>query len=187
MLASQEISHNRMRFHSINEYRDRNYSFAFHHFNQIWNVLLLCDDVFAIEQHSHARGAIWSQDKLAQLCELFGKTRLAYYDRSRREDAQLADNLIVLELVSIIRSDMPRIGTQKLHFLLSPTLRREGIKMGRDKLHHLLHDHDLTVRRKRKYPNTTYSSHWLRKYPNLSFVIPYFNLSPGQASNRLIT
>ncbi len=101
------------------------------------------------------------------LCELFGKTRLAYYDHNKREHIRYENHAVILELITIIRKDMPRIGTKKLYHMISPTLEREGIKMGRDLLHQLLIDHNLTVRVKRKYARTTWSDHWLRKYPNL--------------------
>ena len=74
---------------------------------------------------------------------------------------------IVLDLVHMIRNDLPRVGSEKLHFLLTPTLRRSGIKMGRDKLHNLLLSHGLTIKRKKPRPRTTNSDHWMKKYPNL--------------------
>lgn len=39
--------------------------------------------------------------------------------------------------------------------------------MGRDKLHELLTQNGLLIRRKRGVPKTTNSRHWLKKYPNL--------------------
>jgi putative transposase len=62
---------------------------------------------------------------------------------------------------------MPRIGTRKLHFLLSETMQKHGISIGRDKLFDLLQDHGLLVRRrKRKRMATTDSNHPYKKYPN---------------------
>jgi len=63
---------------------------------------------------------------------------------------------------------MPRIGTRKLHYMLSETLQRHGICIGRNKLFDLLSDHGLLVRRrKRKRVSTTDSNHPFRKYPNM--------------------
>ncbi len=63
---------------------------------------------------------------------------------------------------------MPRIGTRKLHYLLTETLQKHSICIGRDKLFDLLEDYGLLVRRrKRKRINTTNSNHPFRKYPNL--------------------
>ena len=63
---------------------------------------------------------------------------------------------------------MPRIGVRKLHHILTDTLQRHQISIGRDKLFDLLSDYGLLVRRrKRKRVNTTDSNHPFRKYPNL--------------------
>ncbi len=63
---------------------------------------------------------------------------------------------------------MPRIGTRKLHYLLTDTLQKHNISIGRNKLFDLLAEYGLLVRRrKRKRINTTDSNHPFRKYPNL--------------------
>ena len=41
------------------------------------------------------------------------------------------------------------------------------IKMGRDALFDLLAANQLLIRRRNRRVTTTYSAHWLRKYPNL--------------------
>lgn len=46
-------------------------------------------------------------------------------------------------------------------------MREHGIKMGRDALFDLLAANQLLVRRRKRKVQTTYSSHWMRKYPNL--------------------
>lgn len=75
---------------------------------------------------------------------------------------------IVIKSVQQIRQQMPRIGTRKLHYMLSDTLQKHGISMGRNKLFDLLSDYGLLVRRrKRKRVSTTDSNHPFRKYPNL--------------------
>jgi transposase InsO family protein len=112
------------------------------------------------------------------LCELFGKTRLAYYDHKKRESRQDNIHLVTLELVTIIREDMPRLGSKKLHYLINPTLQRQGIKMGRDALHELLRVYGMTVKKRRYYPRTTWSEHWLRKYPNL--IENFIPLNPNE-------
>lgn len=101
------------------------------------------------------------------LCGLFGKSRNAYYEKSFYVSEQIQNQVIVLDLVNMFRSEMPRVGTRKLYHLLSPILNQQGIKMGRDTLHNLLLDHGLVIRKRKKYAQTTYSNHWLRKYPNL--------------------
>lgn len=61
---------------------------------------------------------------------------------------------------------MPRIGGRKLHHLIQ-TLLPKDLCPGRDKFFDLLRDNNLLVRRKRCKTKTTFSNHWLRKYPNL--------------------
>lgn len=102
-----------------------------------------------------------------ELCRLFGKTRHAFYDRDWREGKQNIEQAIVLRLVTEIRKEMPRLGTDKLHHLIKPRLQAHCIKLGRDGLHDLLHQHGLTIRRRRRRVITTDSNHPFRKYPNL--------------------
>lgn len=59
------------------------------------------------------------------------------------------------------------MGTRKLLVLLDSFLVDHQIKMGRDALFELLASHNLLIKRRKRRVNTTYSSHWLRKYPNL--------------------
>ena len=42
-----------------------------------------------------------------------------------------------------------------------------GIKIGRDALFDLLAANQLLIKRRKRRMQTTFSSHWLRKYPNL--------------------
>jgi putative transposase len=63
-----------------------------------------------------------------------------------------------------IRSQMPRLGTRKLHYLLHD----QQCPIGRDALFSLLRAEGLLVKKKRRYQKTTDSRHWLRKYADLS-------------------
>jgi len=63
---------------------------------------------------------------------------------------------------------MPRIGTRKLYHMLTETLQKHSISIGRDKLFDLLEEYGLLIRRrKRRRVSTTDSNHPFRKYPNL--------------------
>ncbi len=73
----------------------------------------------------------------------------------------------VLSLVKAERTILTRLGTKKLHYQIKPSLTRGQIKFGRDKLFKLLGEHQLLIKPKRTYTQTTMSKHWLRKYPNL--------------------
>jgi transposase InsO family protein len=73
----------------------------------------------------------------------------------------------VKAMVDKHRKVLPRVGTRKLHSLIGEELRKKGLKMGRDALFALLSSHDLLIRPRRRYVQTTNSRHWLRKWPNL--------------------
>jgi transposase InsO family protein len=110
---------------------------------------------------SHAKVGI------GRLCMLFGKTRHAYYDRHWRNTLTERSEREALQMVALVRREIPRIGTAKLHYLLKVPMEKTGIKMGRDALHELLTRHGLTVRGKKRRPRTTDSNHPWRRYPNL--------------------
>lgn len=101
------------------------------------------------------------------LCGLFGKTRQAWYERRwSTAEVSLRDS-IVLKSVQEIRQQMPRIGGRKLHYLLTDTLQKHDISIGRDKLFDLLEEYGLLVRRRKRKAITTDSNHPYYKYPNL--------------------
>ena len=108
-----------------------------------------------------------SKISVNKLCQLFGKTRHAYYDRSWHKEQITLESAIVLDLVAEQREQMPCIGTPKLYHLIKQPLLKHGIKMGRDKLNNLLSEYDLLIRKKRRRAQTTNSRHWFRRYPNL--------------------
>lgn len=62
---------------------------------------------------------------------------------------------------------MPRIGTRKLHYILTEELKQEGIKLGRDKMFEILGKNGMLIKKRRRYVQTTNSKHWLKKYSNL--------------------
>jgi putative transposase len=135
------------------------------------------------------------------ICGLFGKTRQAYYKQKRAEEQMVLQHAFILKEVGEIRSQMPRVGTRKLKYLLEGVLQKHGIHMGRDKLFDLLRDHGLLVRKhKKRKVITTDSNHAFKKYPNLtgSLVlrranqlwvsdITYVELQEGFAYLSLIT
>lgn len=84
----------------------------------------------------------------------------------------MATEEIVLSLVYEYRSEMGRIGCRKLQHLINSRL-QEDMKVGRDALYSLLERNSLLHKRRRKSVRTTWSNHWMHKYPNLiTGVIP---------------
>ncbi len=104
---------------------------------------------------------------LARLCGWFGITRQAYYQESWKEIEMSIETEVLLKELLHIRKDHKRIGTRKLYEMLAPVMMEHQIKMGRDKMFDLLSAHQMLVRRRRRNIRTTFSNHWLRKYPNL--------------------
>jgi putative transposase len=100
------------------------------------------------------------------LCRLFGKTRHAWYDHGWREQDTGLKEDIVLQHVMDIRKVLPRVGTIKLHHMISPLLAEHNISLGRDYLFDLMREHGLYIRRRKRRVITTDSRHWMHKYPN---------------------
>lgn len=100
------------------------------------------------------------------LCGLFGKSRQAYYQRMNYNYQEVARSEILLQLIAKERKLMPRIGGRKLLHKIQPLLPGE-LWMGRDAFFDFLRQNNLLVRRRRNRIRTTYSSHWLHKYPNI--------------------
>lgn len=113
-----------------------------------------------MKEHFHHIG-------LARLCGWFGITRQAYYQESWKEIEVSTESEVLLKEVLNIRKNHKRIGARKLYEMLTPVMMQHQIKMGRDKLFDLLAANHLLIRRRRRNIRTTFSNHWLRKYPNL--------------------
>ena len=104
---------------------------------------------------------------LSRLCGLLNVTRQAYYQHFwYRSDATTEDRLVI-DQVKEIRAIHPVIGGRKLFYLLQAFLFENQIKMGRDALFDLLAVNKLLVKRRRINFTTTYSRHWMKKYPSL--------------------
>lgn len=100
------------------------------------------------------------------LCDLFGKSRQAYYQRSKYIYKEEVKAEILLQLVEKERKIMPRIGGRKLIKRIQPRLPEE-LYLGRDSFFDFLRDKGLLIRKRRYRARTTYSNHWMHKYSNL--------------------
>jgi hypothetical protein len=101
------------------------------------------------------------------ICDVFGKSRQAFYAHEKcfRKDA--LDSDLVVSLVLGERRFQPRIGARKLHCRLGEAFRQHGVKVGRDRLFGVLREHGLLVGRRKRHAVTTNSRHWMKKYGNL--------------------
>ena len=104
---------------------------------------------------------------LGRICRLFGLTRQAYYNHFWQQQSVSIEEEMVIKEVRSIRKLHPIIGTRKLQVMLQPFLLEHQIKLGRDGLFDLMAANKLLVKRIKRRAITTWSSHWLHKYPNL--------------------
>lgn len=102
------------------------------------------------------------------LCSLLGYSRQSFYQFKKATEIQALQHDLILQKVTSIRKQQKRLGTRKLMFMMHDFMEEHHIEIGRDKMFDLLASKGLLIRR-RKYriPRTTYSDHWMRKYPNL--------------------
>ena len=95
-----------------------------------------------------------------------GISRQAYYKRNRAFDARARQDQEVLNFVLEKRRRQPRLGTHKLHYLMSVET-PAPLWVGRDRLFAILREARELVPRKRAYHKTTHSHHRFRRHPNL--------------------
>jgi transposase InsO family protein len=100
------------------------------------------------------------------LCGLFGKSRQAYYQRNKHVYREAVKEEILLQMVDKQRKQMPRLGGRKLLHIIRPLLVGE-MSLGRDSFFEFLRKHHLLVGKRHLRARTTFSNHWLHKYPNL--------------------
>jgi putative transposase len=70
-------------------------------------------------------------------------------------------------MVQLARKRDSYFGTVKVYGIIKPKLKKEAIKMGREKLNKLLRDEQMLVKRKKKFTRTTDSNHPFKKWPNI--------------------
>jgi len=113
------------------------------------------------------------------LCSLLGYSRQAFYKYVKHEEKEALQHDLILQEVLRIRKMLKRLGTRKLLFKMDGFMREHHIEIGRDAMFDLLATHKLLIRkRKRRVPITTFSDHWMRKYPNL--IVDFIPTTPNQ-------
>ena len=102
---------------------------------------------------------------MEELCGLFGYTRQNFYKTSKTAKKRNELEEIIIDQVKAIRIDQPRIGTVKLQYLINQKLGHEYI--GRDKLHEILGDKNMLIRRRKKFRPKTTDGNGESLYPDL--------------------
>ena len=105
------------------------------------------------------------------MCELYGKSRQAWYKKQKQEllEEKYAD--LIEQEVKRIRKALPRLGAKKLYVKMKPFLIEHGIKKGREKFKDVLRARNLMIKKKKCTKKTTNSNHPYRKYPNLTYQL----------------
>ncbi|MDR0348535.1 MAG: IS3 family transposase, partial [Tannerella sp.] len=109
-----------------------------------------------------------SSYRIDALCRLFGKSRQAYYERSHYVAITRMEEDTILSLVREVREDFPRMGARKLLICLKPKFEAMHLHIGRDAFIELLYRNFMLVRKVKNRRKTTFSNHWMHKYPNLT-------------------
>lgn len=113
------------------------------------------------------------------LCSLLGYSRQAFYKFVKHAEKEALQHDLILQEVLSIRKTQKRLGARKLLFKMDGFMKEHHIEIGRDAMFDLLATHKLLVRkRKRRVPVTTFSDHWMRKYPNL--IVEFIPTAPNQ-------
>lgn len=113
------------------------------------------------------------------LCSLLGYSRQAFYKFVKHAEKEALQHDLILQEVLRIRKTLKRLGTRKLLFKMEGFMSEHHIEIGRDAMFDLLATHKLLIRkRKRRVPITTFSDHWMRKYPNL--IVDFIPTAPNQ-------
>jgi putative transposase len=98
---------------------------------------------------------------------LLGYTRQAFYGYQKHLQQEVFESELIVQEVLRHRRLQPRAGTRKLLIMLQGFVKMHQINLGRDGLFSLLREHDLLIRKRKRKAVTTFSKHWLKKYPNL--------------------
>jgi putative transposase len=106
---------------------------------------------------------------LRELCRLLGFSPQAYYQYQTGLTKRALKGDLLIQQVFYHRRLQPRLGARKLLLMMHPFMEMHGITMGRDMFFDLLQVNGLLIRRKkRNKPQTTFSNHWMKKYPDLA-------------------
>lgn len=110
---------------------------------------------------------------------MLGFSRQAYYQQKKQSEKESLQHDLLINEVLKIRKIQKRLGGRKLFHMLERFIQEHHISIGRDAFFNLLSERKLLVRkRRRRKPITTFSDHWMRKYPNL--IEGFYPTAPNQ-------
>ena len=110
---------------------------------------------------------------------LLGNSRQAYYQGVKYQQKEAFQDDLIIEEVLQYRRHQKRLGTRKLLEEMQHFLTSHSFNIGRDAMFKLLDERGLLVRkRKRRGPQTTFSRHRFKKYPN--FIRGFIPTGPNQ-------
>lgn len=108
---------------------------------------------------------------IGKACKLLGYAKQTFFkvrnSRLAKEKESERIAAYILEKVSNIRKEMPRLGGKKLYYLINKDPNRKNYKFGERKFFSVLKAHNLLVIRKKKRAITTDSKLWKGQYPDL--------------------
>ena len=96
-------------------------------------------------------------------CKAFDVSRQGFYKWKTREPFQNSDKKL-LELMREIALEFPKYGYRRI----TKALHRQGKLANHKRVHRIMKENNLLVRRKKFRPITTQSGHGLKVYPNLA-------------------
>lgn len=105
------------------------------------------------------------RESIKRLCGLFGYSSQNFYKRRCLHQARLFKEEKILLFVKRVRKEQPRIGTEKLHYLILEEYPK--IKIGRDALYNLLRRRHLLVRKVNRYRPKMTNGDGQSIYPDL--------------------
>jgi transposase InsO family protein len=104
---------------------------------------------------------------IQMLCELFGKSRQAWYKSEKTATRHQELNSKLLDFVKNVRKDQPKIGTDKLQYMINAAFALEGTWIGRDALYNLLRANGMLIRIRKKYRPPSTNGNGESIYPDL--------------------
>lgn len=122
---------------------------------------------------------------VSKLCKLYQLSPQYYYRVLLEEAKDNQQELVVKELIQMVRKQLPMLGGKKCYAFLREILENSGITIGRDSFLELYRKYGFVLYRKPKYVRTTNSKHHFYKHKNLIQDFPI--TAPNQVMGSDIT